>query len=279
LMKVNDVFEVFDERPAVVASACREVPRNIMRGIEFKHVSFSYAGSSDAVLHDVSFRIAPGERVALVGPNGAGKTTIIKLLLRLYDPTAGEILLEGADIREFDPEQFRALITAVFQDYSRYDLSVAENIGFGAVERLENELDVARAASEAGAADLIGHLPAKYRQVLGKRFEDGIELSGGEWQRIALARACMRKSQIFILDEPSSAMDAPAEAALFQDFSTLVGGRMAVVISHRFSTVRMADRILVVDKGRIREQGSHEELLAEQGEYAQLFELQAAGYR
>jgi ATP-binding cassette subfamily B protein len=279
VMRVNDVFEVFDERPALVASTQRDIPRNIARGIEFRHVSFSYAGSPEQVLHDVSFRIAPAERIALVGPNGAGKTTIIKLLLRLYDPTAGQILLEGTDIREFEPEQFRTLISAVFQDYTKYDLSVAENIGFGDVASMENEAALKRAASEAGAADLIERLPAKYKHILGKRFEDGTDLSGGEWQRIALARACIRKPELFILDEPSSAMDARAEAALFQDFNKLAQGRMAVVISHRFSTVRMADRILVLEKGRIREQGSHEELLAERGEYAQLFELQAAGYR
>ncbi len=279
LMRVNDVFEVFDERPALVASTRREIPRSIARGIEFCHVSFSYEGALEPALHDVSFRIAPAERIALVGPNGAGKTTIIKLLLRLYDPAAGQILLEGADIREFEPEQFRGLISGVFQDYTRYDLSVAENIGFGDVEKMEDEAALRQAAIEAGAADLIERLPAKYNHILGKRFEEGADLSGGEWQRIALARACMRKPEIFILDEPSSAMDARAEAALFQDFSKLAEGRMAVIISHRFSTVRMADRILVFEKGRIREQGSHGELLAEQGEYAQLFELQAAGYR
>jgi ATP-binding cassette subfamily B protein len=279
LMRVNDVFEVFDEQPAIVASGCREIPREITRGIEFRHVSFSYATSIAPVLHDVSFSIAPGERIALVGPNGAGKTTVIKLLLRLYDPTDGQILFEGTEIRDFRPSEFRTLISAVFQDYVRYDLSVTENIGFGNIEKIEDDAALKRAATAAGAADLIRRLPAGYKNILGKRFQDGVDLSGGEWQRIALARACMRKPELFILDEPSSAMDARAEAALFHDFSKLARGKMAVVISHRFSTVRMADRILVLENGRIREQGSHEELLAERGEYAQLFELQAAGYR
>ena len=280
LMNVRDVFEVFDQQPDVSAPLSRqELPRRIVRGVEFRNVSFCYAGSSVPVLQDVSFHIAPGERIALVGQNGAGKSTLIKLLTRLHDPTTGGIFLDGINIREFDPDSFRHQITAVFQDFARYDLSVTDNIGFGDLATKQDASRIARAALDAGALHIVQRLPKQYRQILGKRFENGVDLSGGEWQRLALARAAMRDAQVFILDEPSSSMDARAEAALFHDFGEMVAGRIAVLISHRFSTVRMADRILVLENGRIREEGSHEQLLASGGEYAQLFELQAAGYR
>jgi ATP-binding cassette subfamily B protein len=280
LMYISDVFEFFDEKPRIVApQRVRKLPCPILRGIEFRHVCFAYAGASELVLRNVSFRIKPGERIALVGENGAGKTTIIKLLTRLYDPTGGQILIDGVDLREFDPNELRSIITAVFQDFTKYDLSAADNIGFGDIPSLQDCARIAFAAEESRARPIIDRLPRRYEQVLGRRFENGVDLSGGEWQRMALARACMRSAEIVILDEPTSALDARAESRLFQDFSEMVAGKMAVLISHRFSTVRIADRILVLDKGMIQEQGSHEELIAAGGEYAQLFELQAAGYR
>ncbi len=280
LMYLNDVFEFFDEKPAVRSGgAYVPVPSPIRRGVEFRDVSFSYGGSSELALSNVSFRIEPGERVALVGENGAGKTTVIKLLTRLYDPTAGQILIDGIDLREFDPGELRRAITAIFQDFVRYDFSAEENIAFGDLGALGNRRRVAMAAEQAQAAGLIEQLPKGYDQILGKRFEAGVDLSGGQWQKVALARACIRDAQVVILDEPTSAIDPRAEAMLFSNFTEMVNGKMAVVISHRFSTVRIADRILVLEKGRIREQGSHAELVRAGGEYAELFELQAAGYR
>jgi ATP-binding cassette, subfamily B, bacterial len=280
LMYLNDVFEFFDEKPTVRSGrpyAC--VPAPIRKGVEFRNVSFSYGGSCEPALSNVSFRIEPGERVALVGENGAGKTTVIKLLTRLYDPTAGQILIDGIDLREFDPGELRRAITAIFQDFVRYDFSAEENIAFGDLGALGNRGRVTMAAEQAQAAALIGQLPKGYSQILGKRFEDGVDLSGGQWQKVALARACIRDAQVVILDEPTSAIDPRAEAMLFRNFTEMVSGKMAIVISHRFSTVRIADRILVLEKGRISEQGSHEELVRAGGEYAELFELQAAGYR
>ncbi|WP_158790850.1 ABC transporter ATP-binding protein [Granulicella sp. L60] len=280
LMYLGDVFELFGETSRIQRPRDPKVfPVSIQSGIEFRHVSFAYAGSSKWALRDVSFRIAPGERIALVGENGAGKTTVIKLLTRLYDPTEGQILIDGTDLREFAPEDLRGAVTAVFQDFVHYDLSVKDNIGFGNIDRLSDLDSIARAAKEARAASVIENLPRRYDQILGKRFDEGMELSGGQWQKLALARAYMRDAAVVVLDEPTAAIDARAEAALFHDFAEMMTGKIALLISHRFSTVRIADRILVLEGGMIREQGSHEELLAADGEYAQLFELQAAGYR
>ena len=214
-----------------------------------------------------------------MGENGAGKTTLVKLLARLYDPTAGRILLDGVDLREYSVEDLRREIGVIFQDYMRYDMLVSENIGFGRIEHAENEGRVARSAEKSLAAQVIEKLPQQYRQMLGRRFEGGVDLSTGQWQKIALARAYMRDAQILILDEPTASLDARAEFEVYQRFVELTAGKMAVLISHRFSTVRMADRILVLEQGRIEEQGSHRQLVALGRKYAELFELQAAGYR
>jgi ATP-binding cassette subfamily B protein len=214
-----------------------------------------------------------------VGENGAGKTTLVKLLARLYDPTEGRILLDGVDLRDYSVEDLRHEIGVIFQDYMRYDMLAAENIGFGRIEHASDEARIERSAEKSLAAPVIENLPKTYRQMLGRRFEGGVDLSTGQWQKIALARAYMRDAQILILDEPTASLDARAEFEVYQRFVELTAGKMAILISHRFSTVRMADRILVLEQGLIAEQGSHRELLALGGKYAELFELQAAGYR
>ena len=242
-------------------------------------MGFAYAGSDRMVIQNISFTLHPDEKLALIGENGAGKTTLVKLLARLYDPTEGQILLDGTDLREYDVDDLRREIGVIFQDYMRYDLLVRENIGFGKVDALDNRLLVESAAVKSLAKGVIDRLPNGYDQMVGRRFEGGVDLSGGEWQKFALARAYMRDAQLLILDEPTATLDARAEYEVFQRFSELMRGRMAVLISHRFSTVRMADRILVLADGSIREQGSHEQLLSLGGRYAELFELQAAGYR
>jgi ATP-binding cassette subfamily B protein len=221
----------------------------------------------------------PGEKLALVGENGAGKTTLIKLLARLYDPAEGRILLDGYDLREYDLSQLRMNIGVIFQDYIRYQMTAAQNVAIGNIKEKENRELIVKAAKKSLADTLVQRLPGKYDQALGKRFNQGVELSGGEWQKIALARAYMKEAQLLILDEPTAALDARAEFEVFQRFSELTKGKMAVLISHRFSTVRMADRILVLDKGQLLEEGSHEELLAKEGRYAELFNLQAMGYQ
>ena len=228
----------------------------------------------------VSFRFDAGERIALIGENGAGKTTLVKLLARLYDPTEGAILLDGVDLREYDVDSLRSEIGVIFQDYMRYDMLVRENIGFGRIEELDNQAAhrVGRAQELGRAADRAASAAA-IEQMLGRRFEDGVDLSAGQWQKIALARAYMRDAQVLILDEPTASLDARAEYEVFLRFADLTRDRMAVLISHRFSTVRMADRILVLADGEIVEQGSHQQLVALGGRYAELFELQAAGYR
>jgi ATP-binding cassette subfamily B protein len=254
-------------------------PRPIARGFEFQEVSFHYPGTEGAVLENISFSLEPGEKMALIGENGAGKTTLVKLMARLYDPDRGRILLDGRDLREYDVEDLRKEIGVIFQDYMRYDLLAQENIGFG---RIECEQDMDRIQTSAGksmADGVIRRLPKGYRQMLGRRFEGGVDLSSGQWQKIALARAYMRDAQVLILDEPTASLDARAEYEVFQRFAELTSGKMAVLISHRFSTVRMADRILVLEYGRILEEGTHDELVARRGRYAELFELQAAGYR
>jgi len=277
---IKDLFDFFDSKPAIVSKPfALPIPRPIKTGFEFENVSFSYPGSDKKVLDRLSFRFDASEKIALVGENGAGKTTLVKLLARLYEPTEGRILLDGIDLRDYSVEELRHEIGVIFQDYMRYDMLVAENIGFGRIEQLMDEPRIERSAEKSLAAPLIERLPKMYRQMLGRRFEGGVDLSIGQWQKIALARAYMRDAQILILDEPTASLDARAEFEVYQRFVELTAGKMAILISHRFSTVRMADRILVLEKGLIAEQGSHAELLALRGKYSELFELQAAGYR
>jgi len=275
---LRDLFEFLEARPTLV-SGPRPVPKVIRTGFEFRNVSFAYPGSPKKVVTNLNFSLHPGEKVALVGENGAGKTTITKLLARLYDPTEGQILLEGIDLREYDAESLRDEIGVIFQDYMRYDLSVNLNIGFGKVGHLEDQGRIRRSAEKSLAAGVIAKLPQGYEQMLGRRFDGGTDLSTGQWQKVALARAYMREAQILILDEPTASLDARAEYEAYGRFVDLSEGKMAILISHRFSTVRMAGKILVLDEGRLVETGSHDELVARGGKYAGLFELQAAGYR
>ncbi len=255
------------------------IPTQITRGIEFQNVGFRYPGREDWALRNVNLTIRPGEKLALVGPNGAGKTTLIKLLTRLYDPSEGQILLDGVDLREYDIEDLRRLIGVIFQDFVKYQLTAKENIGFGQIDRLDDPGKVEFAAERGGADSVVAELSDGMDSMLGNMFGKGNELSGGQWQKIALSRAFMRDGQVLVLDEPTSALDAEREYEIFQRFRELTDGKIAVLISHRFSTVRMADRIAVIEGGRIAEFGSHAELVDLGGTYARLFDLQAAGYR
>ena len=287
---LKDLFDFFEMQPSIVSDPkAPQVPAKIREGFVFENVGYKYAGSDTWALRNVNFRLRPGERVALVGENGAGKTTITKLLARLYDPSEGRILLDGRDLKEYDLASVRRAIGVIFQDFVEYDFRFDENIGVGEInvvqERLEapangNPPEAIRSAAEKSlAASLLPRFPQGYTQMLGRRFEGGLDLSGGEWQKVALARAYMRDAQVLILDEPTAALDARAEYEVFRRFSGLITGRMAVIISHRFSTVRMADRILVLNAGTIVEEGTHEQLVARKGLYAELFSLQAEGYR
>jgi ATP-binding cassette, subfamily B, bacterial len=279
-MFLTDLFDFFAMEPTIRSLPnALPAPRPIRDGFEFRNVAFAYPGSSRLVVKEINFRLYPSEKIALIGENGAGKTTLVKLLSRLYDPTAGSILLDGVDLREYDVESLRREIGVIFQDYMRYDMVVRDNIGFGKIESLQDEPRLQTAAHKSLANHLIDRLPNGYDQMVGRRFEGGVDLSGGEWQKIALARAYMRDAQLLILDEPTATLDARAEYEVFQRFADLTRDRMAVLISHRFSTVRMADRILVLADGAIQEQGTHQQLVALGGRYAELFELQAAGYR
>ena len=257
----------------------RAVPVPIRQGFEFRDVGFRYPGSEQWAVRHLSFRIAPGERVALVGENGAGKTTLVKLLARLYDPDEGCVFLDGVDLRDYDLDSLRRNIGVIFQDFVRYEFVLRENIAISQVDELDDEAKIREAARRSLADAVAARLAKGYDQMLGRRFDGGVELSGGEWQKVALARAYMREAQVLILDEPTAALDARAEYEVFLRFAELTRGRMAVLISHRFSTVRMADRILVLQGGQLVDQGTHDELLARGGLYAELFTLQAAGYR
>jgi ATP-binding cassette subfamily B protein len=277
---LKDFFEFFEIQPKIQPSSNgRPFPNPIRDGFRFENVGFKYAHSDRWANRHLSFTLRAGEKLALVGENGAGKTTLVKLLARLYDPTEGRILLDGHDLRDYDLLELRKGIGIIFQDYLRYQMTVAHNIATGNISQKENRSLIEQAARQSLADKLVEKLPGRYDQALGKRFNQGVELSGGEWQKIALARAYMKDAQLLILDEPTSALDARAEYEVFQRFSELTKERTAVLISHRFSTVRMADRILVLDKGELLEMGSHQELLAQKGRYAELFHLQARGYR
>lgn len=277
---LEDLFSFLEVTPRIRSPGdARRVPSPFREGIEFENVGFHYPGSERWAVRHLSFRLSPGERIALVGENGAGKTTIVKLLARLYDPSEGRILLDGCDLREYDVESLRRHVGVIFQDFFRYDFPLLENIAVGDIKKLEDRPAIEQAAERSLADSVAARLREGFDQLLGRRFEGGVDLSGGEWQKVALARAYLRDSDLLILDEPTAALDARAEYQVFQRFAELTVGRMAVLISHRFSTVRMADRILVLKEGELLEEGTHDQLLALGGLYAELFRLQAAGYR
>lgn len=291
---LKDLFDFFEMKPSIQSAPGARPVGVIRQGFVFEDVGFRYPGSDRWAVRHVNFQIRPGERIAFVGENGAGKTTLTKLLARLYDPSEGRILLDGVDLREYDLASIRRAIGVIFQDFVEYDLRFDENIGVGEIDTVRGYFDatdgngsspdatppsITTAAAKSLASSLLQRFPQGYRQMLGRRFEEGLDLSGGEWQKVALARAYMRDAQLLILDEPTAALDARAEYEVFQRFSDLIAGRMAVIISHRFSTVRMADRIIVLNEGAVIEDGTHAELIARKGLYAELFSLQAEGYR
>jgi ATP-binding cassette subfamily B protein len=283
---ITTLFEFLAYEPRIVSPAepqpLATPPGQRGLDIEFRNVSFTYPDKdpqTHAALKNVSFSVHAGEAIALVGRNGAGKTTIVKLLTRLYDPDEGEILIGGRNVKEYSLQELREQVGVIFQDYVTYFMSARENIGVGRVGEIENQELVSRAARKSGAASVIERLPEGYDTMLGRWFNKGTQLSGGEWQKVALARAFMRDAGILVLDEPTSALDARAEYEVFTHFRTLTGGKTAIFISHRFSTVRLADRIFVLEHGRIIESGSHEQLMELNGQYAELFNLQAEAYR
>jgi ATP-binding cassette, subfamily B, bacterial len=277
---ITDLLAFFAMKPTIRSKpGALPAPRPIRQGFEFRNVSFIYPGTSRLVLDRFNFSLRPGERVALIGENGQGKTTIVKLITRLYDPTEGQILLDGIDLRDYDLDDLYREIGVIFQDYMRYEMTSRENIAVGRIEALDHLDELREAARKSLAEQVIARLPGYYDQMLGRRFETGVDLSGGEWQKIALARAYLREAQLLILDEPTAALDARSEYEVFQRFAELTEDKMALFVSHRFSTVRMASRIVVLENGRIAEEGSHERLTALGGRYAEMFELQAASYR
>lgn len=277
---LKDFFDFFDIKPKIkVIAHARPFPKVIQHGFTFENVGFKYAHSDRWANRYLNFTLHAGEKLALVGENGAGKTTLVKLLARLYDPTEGRILLDGYDLREYDLTDLHRRVGVIFQDFLRYHMTVSQNIAVGNIYEKDNRELITQSAKQSLADLLIQKLPKQYDQALGKRFNQGVELSGGEWQKIALARAYMKDAQLLILDEPTAALDARAEYEVFQRFAELTKDKTAVLISHRFSTVRMADRILVLDRGELLEEGSHKELLNKKGRYAELFNLQAMGYK
>ncbi|WP_313273768.1 ABC transporter ATP-binding protein [Stenotrophomonas sp.] len=277
---LDDLFSFFAIEPEIRSRPdAVAIPRPIRQGFVFDNVGFRYPDAERWAVRNLSFELQAGEVIALVGENGAGKTTLVKLLARLYDPDEGRILLDGRDLRDYDLDDLRANMGVIFQDFVRYHLSAGENIGVGLVDAMDDKARIRDAAHRSLADEVIEALPAGYEQLIGRRFKTGVDLSGGQWQKIAIARAYMRDAQVMILDEPTAALDARAEFEVFQRFKELSDNRTAVLISHRFSSVRMADRILVLADGRIEASGTHEQLMAEGGRYAELFELQAAGYR
>ena len=277
---LTDLLAFFEMRPTVLSKPnALPAPRPIVQGFEFRNVSFKYPGTERLILNHLNFRLEPGERIALIGQNGQGKTTIVKLITRLYDPTGGRILLDGVDLRDYNVEDLCREIGVIFQDFMRYEMTARENIAVGRIEFLPDLSRVKDAAEKSLADGVIERLSQGYDQMLGRRFEGGVDLSGGEWQKLALARAYLREAQVLILDEPTAALDARAEYEVFERFNELTEGKMALFISHRFSTVRMAERIIVLEDGAIAEEGSHNTLMAHGGRYAEMFELQASSYR
>ncbi len=277
---LTDLLAFLEMRPTIYSKPnALPAPRPMVRGFEFRNVSFRYPGNSRLILNRLDFKLRPGERVALVGENGQGKTTIVKLLTRLYDPLEGQILLDGVDLREYDLEDLYREIAVIFQDFMHYEMSARENIAVGQIDALTHLDALQVAARKSMAAGVIERLPHNYEQMLGRRFEGGVELSGGEWQKVALARAYLRDAQLLILDEPTAALDARSESEVFRRFAELTCGKTALFISHRFSTVRMADRVVVLQDGKISEDGSHDELASLGGRYAEMFEMQTVHYR
>lgn len=277
---LQDLFDFFDIRPQIADQAqALPFPSPVKEGWVFENVSFRYPGAETDAISDLSFELPAGTKLALVGENGAGKTTLVKLLARLYEPTSGRILLDGHDLRSYQLAELRDNVGVIFQDFFRYQLTVKENIAVGRIEALEEQSRIEGSADKSLAAEVIAQLPDGYDQLLGRRFAGAVDLSGGQWQKIALARAYMREAQLLILDEPTAALDARAEYEVFQRFTELIEGKSAVIISHRFSTVRMADLILFLEYGKRLEMGSHEELMEVNGRYAELFQLQARGYQ
>jgi ATP-binding cassette subfamily B protein len=279
-LHLTDLVDFLKVQPNIRSSPnAIPAPRPIRQGFDFREVSFHYPGSSRLILKNLNFRLNPGEHVALVGENGQGKTTLVKLLARLYDPTGGVIYLDGADLRDYNVEELHKEIGVIFQDFVRYDMLARMNIGVGKIEGVDDDEALWAAAKKSGADGLLSRFPSGLDQMLGRRFEGGVDLSGGEWQKFALARAYLRDAQVLILDEPTAALDAVAESEVFARFADLSRGKMALLISHRFSTVRTSDRIVVLEDGQIHEEGTHDQLVAHGGRYASLFELQAASYR
>ncbi|MFK7904929.1 MAG: ABC transporter ATP-binding protein [Chitinophagales bacterium] len=277
---LQDFFDFMEMQPEIVSpEKSRPFPKEIKEGFVFENVGFKYPGTEIWALRHLSFSLKAGEKLALVGENGAGKTTLTKLISRLYDPSEGRILLEGHDLKSYNLKELRQAIGIIFQDFVRFQMTASENIAIGKIEEREDTSVIVHSAEQSLADTVIQKLPEQYEQMLGRRFQGGVELSGGEWQKVALGRAYMRKAEMLILDEPTAALDARAEFEVFQRFADLTKGKMAVLISHRFSTVRMADRILVMQNGEKVELGTHQELLDLDGYYAELFGLQAAGYQ
>ena len=277
---LTDLLAFFAMEPTVKSKPnAIKMPRPIRQGVEFRNVSFAYPGTTRLVLKNFNFHLRPGERVALIGENGQGKTTIVKLITRLYDPTEGQILIDGVDLRDYDMEDLCHEIGVIFQDFMRYEMTARDNIAVGRIEERDRLDQIQTAAQMSLADEVIARLPGKYDQQLGRRFEGGVDLSGGEWQRMALARAYLRDAQLLILDEPTAALDARSEQEVFQRFAELTKGKMALLISHRFSTVKMTDRIVVLSHGVLTEEGTHDELIRHGGLYAEMFEMQAASYR